>query len=220
VFFAFVIDVYSRRVVGWQLAPHMRTTLVLDALRMALSRRQGGADVELVPHSDAGSTPLRLHPGARHPRRARVDRLGRRRSGQRAGRELRRVLKAELMADRVWRTRPSSSSRWSNTWAGSTTAGCTRRSARSRRSTSSTRTLPGPRFRATDRVAGPGRRAADRLYAPRARARKCQTPCTSTLGESASRGRRRRQHPLEGRNHQQGLRGIGPGSDLCLSLPH
>jgi transposase InsO family protein len=44
-FFAFVIDVYSRRVVGWQLAPHMRTTLVLDALRMALSRRRGGADV-------------------------------------------------------------------------------------------------------------------------------------------------------------------------------
>jgi len=55
VFFAFVIDVYSRRVVGWQLAPHMRTTLVLDALRMALSRREPGADVELVHHSDAGS---------------------------------------------------------------------------------------------------------------------------------------------------------------------
>ena len=38
-FFAFVIDVYSRRVLGWQLAGHMRTDLVLDALRMALSRR-------------------------------------------------------------------------------------------------------------------------------------------------------------------------------------
>src|SRR4051794_15851221 len=33
VFFAFVIDAYSRRVVGWQLAAHMRTDLVLDALR-------------------------------------------------------------------------------------------------------------------------------------------------------------------------------------------
>ena len=55
VFFAFVIDVYSRRVVGWQLAGHMRTDLVLDALRMALSRRQSGADVQLVHHSDAGS---------------------------------------------------------------------------------------------------------------------------------------------------------------------
>lgn len=55
VFFSFVIDVYSRRVVGWQLASHMRTDLVLDALRMALARRQAGADVELVHHSDAGS---------------------------------------------------------------------------------------------------------------------------------------------------------------------
>jgi putative transposase len=55
VFFAFVIDVYSRRIVGWQLAAHMRTDLVLDALRMALSRRQPGADVTLVHHSDAGS---------------------------------------------------------------------------------------------------------------------------------------------------------------------
>jgi len=43
------------RIVGWQLAGHMRTDLVLDALRMALSRRQAGADVELVHHSEAGS---------------------------------------------------------------------------------------------------------------------------------------------------------------------
>jgi transposase InsO family protein len=56
-FFAFVIDVWSRGIVGWQLAPHMRTDLVLDALRMALSRRRAGADVELVHHSDAGSQP-------------------------------------------------------------------------------------------------------------------------------------------------------------------
>jgi putative transposase len=55
VFFAFVIDVYSRRIVGWQFASHMRTTLVLDALRMALSRRVSGADVALVHHSDRGS---------------------------------------------------------------------------------------------------------------------------------------------------------------------
>ncbi len=55
VFFAFVIDVYSRMVVDWQFAEHMRTDLVLDALRMALARRGPGADVELVHHSDAGS---------------------------------------------------------------------------------------------------------------------------------------------------------------------
>ena len=55
VFFAFVIDAFSRRVVGWQLAAHMRTTLVLDALRMALGTRAPGADVALVHHSDRGS---------------------------------------------------------------------------------------------------------------------------------------------------------------------
>jgi putative transposase len=54
-YFALVIDVFSRRVVGWQLAAHMRTTLVLDALRMALGTRERGADVALVAHSDAGS---------------------------------------------------------------------------------------------------------------------------------------------------------------------
>ncbi len=57
VFFAFVIDAFSRRVVGWQFAAHMRTDLVLDALRMALHQRGPGADVELVHHSDRGSQP-------------------------------------------------------------------------------------------------------------------------------------------------------------------
>ena len=54
-FFAFVIDVFSRMIVGWQLAGHMRTSLVLDALRMALGTRQPGADFQLVAHTDAGS---------------------------------------------------------------------------------------------------------------------------------------------------------------------
>jgi putative transposase len=54
VFFAFVIDVHSRMIVGWQFAEHMRTDLVLDALRMALAQRGPGANVELVHHSDAG----------------------------------------------------------------------------------------------------------------------------------------------------------------------
>ena len=54
-FFSFVIDAYSRRSVGWQFAAHMRTTLVLDALRMVLHQRQPGADVTLIQHTDAGS---------------------------------------------------------------------------------------------------------------------------------------------------------------------
>jgi transposase InsO family protein len=47
-----VLDAYSRKVVGRQLAGHLRTTLVLDALRMALGTRGPGADVALVHHSD------------------------------------------------------------------------------------------------------------------------------------------------------------------------
>jgi transposase InsO family protein len=53
--FAFIIDVFSRMIVGWQIARHMRTSLVLDALRMALAIRQPGADFQLVSHTDHGS---------------------------------------------------------------------------------------------------------------------------------------------------------------------
>jgi putative transposase len=53
VFFAFVLDAFSRMIVGWQLATHMRTDLVLDALKMALGQRGPGADVELIHHSAA-----------------------------------------------------------------------------------------------------------------------------------------------------------------------
>jgi putative transposase len=55
VYFSFVIDAFSRMIVGCQLAGHMRTDLVLDALRMALGLRDPGADFQLVAHTDAGS---------------------------------------------------------------------------------------------------------------------------------------------------------------------
>jgi putative transposase len=54
-FFASVLDAYSRMIVGWRLVGHMRTDLVLDAPRMALDRREPGADIELVDHSDRAS---------------------------------------------------------------------------------------------------------------------------------------------------------------------
>ena len=57
-FLAFVIDAFSRKLVGWQLASHMRTDLVLDALRMALGTRGAGADIELVHHSDSENARL------------------------------------------------------------------------------------------------------------------------------------------------------------------
>jgi putative transposase len=55
VFFSFILDVFSRKIVGWQLATNMRTDLVLDALRMALSTRAHGADFQLIHHTDQGS---------------------------------------------------------------------------------------------------------------------------------------------------------------------
>ena len=57
VFFSFVIDAYSRKIVGWQFSQSMRTELVTDAMRMALALHAPGADVALIHHSDAGSQP-------------------------------------------------------------------------------------------------------------------------------------------------------------------
>jgi putative transposase len=48
-----VQDVYSRRIVGWAMDHHMRTELVVDALKMALAQRR--PDPGLVWHSDQGS---------------------------------------------------------------------------------------------------------------------------------------------------------------------
>ncbi len=58
VYVAFVIDAYSRRILGWRAATSMRTSLVLDALEMAIwSRgRHGVTDLSgLIHHHDAGS---------------------------------------------------------------------------------------------------------------------------------------------------------------------
>jgi putative transposase len=51
-YLAFVLDVYSRRIVGWSMASHLRTELVVDALEMAVWRRKPAAG--LVHHSDRG----------------------------------------------------------------------------------------------------------------------------------------------------------------------
>ena len=51
---AVVLDVFTRRIVGWQLASHMRQSLVSDALEMAIASRQD-ADSFTIAHSDNGS---------------------------------------------------------------------------------------------------------------------------------------------------------------------
>jgi putative transposase len=53
VYLAVVIDVWSRRVVGWSMADHLRTELVLDALDMAIRNRRPAPGV--IHHSDHGS---------------------------------------------------------------------------------------------------------------------------------------------------------------------
>jgi putative transposase len=60
VYVAFVVDVYSRAIVGWAASTNKRTPLVLNALDMALWRRdRAGRTVQrgLIHHSDAGSQP-------------------------------------------------------------------------------------------------------------------------------------------------------------------
>lgn len=52
-YLAVVIDLFARRVVGWSMADHMRSELVLSALDMALGARVPEAD--LIHHSDRGS---------------------------------------------------------------------------------------------------------------------------------------------------------------------
>jgi len=51
-YLAFILDAYSRKIVGWSMAPHMRSELVVDALQMAIARRKPAPG--LVHHSDRG----------------------------------------------------------------------------------------------------------------------------------------------------------------------
>jgi putative transposase len=51
----FIVDAFSRRIVGWTVASHMRTEMVLDALEMVRRSRGSKRLVGLVTHSDAGS---------------------------------------------------------------------------------------------------------------------------------------------------------------------
>jgi putative transposase len=51
-YLASVMDCWSRRIVGWAIADHLRAELVVDALEMAVARRR--PDTGLIHHSDAG----------------------------------------------------------------------------------------------------------------------------------------------------------------------
>jgi putative transposase len=55
----FIVDAFSRRIVGWRVAANMRTDMVLDALEMARLSRGAKRFVGLVAHADAGSVSSR-----------------------------------------------------------------------------------------------------------------------------------------------------------------
>jgi transposase InsO family protein len=59
VYVAFVIDVFSRRIVGWRVSTSLRTDLALDALEQALYDRAGDLD-GLIHHSDRGTQYLSI----------------------------------------------------------------------------------------------------------------------------------------------------------------
>ena len=62
-YLAFILDVYSRKVVGWAMASHLRTELVVDALEMALWRRS--PDAGLIHHTGRGAQYTALSFGKR-----------------------------------------------------------------------------------------------------------------------------------------------------------
>ena len=92
-YLATVIDLFSRRVIGWAAAAHMRTELVAEALTMAVATR-GGHVAGVIFHSDRGS-------------------------GQLGRRELVRTMKRELAHRRSWATRADARRdliRWIEGW--------------------------------------------------------------------------------------------------------
>jgi putative transposase len=131
-YLALVIDVFSRRIVGWALAGHMRTELPLEALELAVWTRQRHDFEGLIHHTDAGSQYLAIRytdtlavVGAV----ASVGTVGDSYDNALAESAIGQI-KAELIT-RHGRGEPStsSSSRSSSTSTGGTTAACTARSA-------------------------------------------------------------------------------------------
>lgn len=74
-YLAFILDVYSRKVVGWAMATHLKTELVVNALEMALWRRK--PDTGLIHHTDRGSQYTALSFGKRLEEAGIVPSMGR-----------------------------------------------------------------------------------------------------------------------------------------------
>ena len=86
-YLAIVMDAFSRRVVGWSMANHLRAELVLEALNMAIWQRSPDS---VIHHSDQGTQYTSIAFGKAVPStpRASLDRVSSRLLRQRPGREL------------------------------------------------------------------------------------------------------------------------------------
>lgn len=137
VYAAFVLDVCSRLIAGWQVATSLYTDLALDALKMAIWRRENhGADLRnLVHHSDRGVSSIeRSATPSGSPRPAPSPRSGRKetRSTTRWPRRSTRCTRPNSSATKA-RGAGSTTSRWppSSTSTGTTTGAYTANSGTS-----------------------------------------------------------------------------------------
>ena len=105
VYLAFILDVCSRRVVGWSMATHLRTEIVVDALQMAIARRKTAQG--LVHHSDRGVQYTSLSFGKRLEDEGLLPSMGRVGSAydNALAESFLATLKTELLYRNTWPTR-------------------------------------------------------------------------------------------------------------------
>ena len=135
VYFSFVIDVFSRKVVGWQLASHMRPDLVLVRCGWYRGRVRRARTSGSIAHTDSGSqyawptTPKSLDYNCLLGYVGSVGDATRTPMAE----SFVDSFKTELIADGAWRSRsPARVRRLSNTSPGSTTPACMKASGASR----------------------------------------------------------------------------------------
>ena len=167
-YLASVLDLGSRRLLGYSMADHMRTELVADALRMAAGAR-GGDVAGVIFHGDRGQ-PIprrRLPPAPRRPRHGPVRRPDRGLLGQR-GRRIVLVLAETRAACTATGSRagPTPAGRSSPGSTATTTSGSTPASATSHPPNGRTATVnPRPTRPHNPRDRPTGRRSAGRREA-------------------------------------------------------
>jgi putative transposase len=104
-YLAFILDACSRRVVGWSMATHLKTELVVDALQMAIARRKPAPG--LVHHSDRGVQYTSLSFGKRLEDEGLLPSMGRVGSAydNALAESFLATLKTELLYRNTWPTR-------------------------------------------------------------------------------------------------------------------